>query len=65
MRNIIPEETAYLNALDELYDTAEMVAGNEDYLVIHVDRKAFDEVRYFKERYYAVKAENQKAIWGE
>jgi hypothetical protein len=65
MRLVTEELMSYFNSLDELYDTAEMVAGNEDYLVIHVDRKAFDEVRYFKERYYAVKAENQKAIWGE
>ena len=65
MRNLISEETAYLNALDEFYDTAEMVAGNEDYLVIHVDRNAFNEVQYFRDRYYKAKAENRKAIWGE
>ena len=65
MRQVTPELIEYFNSLDELFGTAEMVAGNEDYLVIHVDRKAFDEVRYFKERYYAVKAENSKAIWGE
>jgi hypothetical protein len=62
MRLVTEELMSYFNSLDELYDTAEMVAGNEDYLVIHVDRKAFDEVRYFKERHYATKAENQKAI---
>jgi len=65
MRNLIPHETAYFNSLDELYDTAEMVAGNEDYIVIHVDRRAFDEVQYFKDRYYKAKFENKKAIWGE
>ena len=54
MRLVTEELISYFNSLDELYDTAEMVAGNEDYLVIHVDRKAFDEVRYFKQRYSEV-----------
>lgn len=64
MRLVTEELISYFNSLDELYDTAELVAGNEDYLVIHVDRKSFDEVRYFKERYHAANLENQKVIWG-
>jgi hypothetical protein len=54
VRLVTEELISYFNSLDELYDTAELVAGNEDYLVIHVDRKAFDEVQYFKKRYSEV-----------
>lgn len=51
MQKITPELIEYFNSLDELFGTAEMVAGNEDYLVIHVDRKAFDETRYYQTQY--------------
>jgi len=60
-----PELIEYFNSLEELHSTAEVIAEGDDYIVIHVDRRAFDEVRYFRDRYYKAKAENRKAIWGE
>lgn len=51
MQKITPELIEYFNSLDELFSTVEMVAGNEDYLVIHVDRAAYDEARYYLTQY--------------
>ena len=45
MITIHDETHDYYCALDILESTIELIAGNEDYLVIHVDRNAYNDVR--------------------